>query len=203
MLDFSQAEGGIHFLSEAVIDASINGANQTRMGNADTRHVPHSVYACGPADSDQWIAIACESDNQWASLCELLERPNLALLSVSQRVNRELELNELISLWTKNQNPEFLQELLQRNQIPAHQVQNSPEVIRDPQLVHRDHFHQVPHQIYGHTWAEQYGFRLSKNDGTPRMAGPIWGEHNFEILSELLRYSSDQIAELAIAGVLE
>ena len=35
------------------------------------------------------------------------------------------------------------------------------------------------------------------------MAGPLWGEHNFEILSELLRYSSDQIAELAIAGVLE
>ena len=203
VLDFSQAEGGIHFLSEAVIDASINGTNQTRMGNADTRYAPHSAYACGPADSDQWIAIACENDSQWASLCELLKRPDLALLSVSERLNREIELNELISAWTKNQNPEFLQELLQTKLIPAHQVQNSPEVIRDPQLVHRDHFHQVPHEIYGHTWAEQYGFRLSKNDGTPRMAGPMWGEHNFEILTELLGYSSDQIAELAIAGVLE
>jgi hypothetical protein len=31
----------------------------------------------------------------------------------------------------------------------------------------------------------------------------MWGEHNYEILSELLGYDGDHIAELAIAGVLE
>ena len=71
------------------------------------------------------------------------------------------------------------------------------------QLLHRDHFHEVAHEVYGPTWAEQYGFRLSRSDGTPRRAGPMWGEHNFEILSGLLGYDGDQIAELVIAGVLE
>ena len=87
--------------------------------------------------------------------------------------------------------------------MPAHQVQNSPEMVTDPQLTYRDHFHQVPHDIYGHTWAEHYGFRLSRADGTPRHPGPMWGEHNYEILSELLGYDGDRIAELAIAEVLE
>ena len=32
-LDFSQAEGGIHFLSEAVLDQAVNGYAQSRMGN--------------------------------------------------------------------------------------------------------------------------------------------------------------------------
>jgi crotonobetainyl-CoA:carnitine CoA-transferase CaiB-like acyl-CoA transferase len=76
-------------------------------------------------------------------------------------------------------------------------------VVADPQLLHRDHFHQVPHDIYGHTWAEQYGIRLSRSEGTPRRAGPTWGEHSYEVLSEILGYDGDRIAELVIAGLLE
>jgi benzylsuccinate CoA-transferase BbsF subunit len=61
----------------------------------------------------------------------------------------------------------------------------------------------VPHEVYGSSWVEQYGFRLSRSDGTPERAGPLWGEHNFEILSDMLGYDADQIADLVIAGVLE
>ena len=46
-------------------------------------------------------------------------------------------------------------------------------------------------------------FGSARSDGLPRRAGPTWGEHNFEILSELLGYDGDRIAELVIAGVLE
>ena len=106
VLDFSQAEGGIHFLSEAVIDASINGAQARPEWVTLTLDVPRTLHMHADLqDSDQWIAIACESDSQWASLCELLERPDLALLSVSERLNREIELNELISAWTKKSKP--------------------------------------------------------------------------------------------------
>ena len=62
---------------------------------------------------------------------------------------------------------------------------------------------EVPHEVYGSSWVEQYGFRLSRSDGTPQRAGPLWGEHNFEILSDFLGYDADHIAELVIAGVLE
>ena len=97
----------------------------------------------------------------------------------------------------------MLQEQLQAAGVPAHHVQNSPEVIVDPQLLHRDHFREVPHPEYGHTWAEQYGFRLSRSVGTPRRSGPTWGEHNFEVLTDVCGYDGDQIADLVIAGVLE
>ncbi len=209
-LDFSQAEGGIHFLSEAILDQAVNGNGQTRAGNDDRWMAPHGVYRCGPAGTettdvpdDAWLAIACETDDQWRALAALLGRDDLADLDAATRRARRQELDGLLSAWTEGHDPIERQQLLQDNGVPAHQVQNSPEVVADPQLVHRDHFHQVPHDVYGHTWAEQYGIRLSRSDGTPTRAGPMWGEHNHQVLSEILGYDDDRIAELVIAGVLE
>ena len=202
-LDFSQAEGGVHFLSEAIVDQVVNGHGQSRLGNADRWLAPHSVHRCGDPGADRWIAVACETDAQWAILAGLLGRPDLASLTVDERRARAAELESLIGDWVAGADPVELQDRLQAAGVPAHQVQNSPQVVADPQLIHRDHFHQVPHDVYGHTWAEQYGFRLSRSDGTPRRAGPLWGEHNYEILTDILGYDGDRVAELVIAGVLE
>ena len=118
-------------------------------------------------------------------------------------LDREEELDQILRDWCLPRDAAATTELLQAAGVPAHHVQNSPEVTSDPQLIHRNHFVEVPHEIYDTTWAEQYGFRLSKSDGTPTKSGPLWGEHNFEILSDLLGYEGDQIADLVIAGVLE
>ncbi|MEZ5232633.1 MAG: CoA transferase [Acidimicrobiales bacterium] len=202
-LDFSQAEGGVHFLTEAVLDQWVNGFGQSRMGNADRWLAPHSVYPCGDPDADRWVAIACETDEQWAVLAGVVGCGDLAGLSVTERLARQGELDERIAAWTRSREPGDIERELQAAGVPAHQVQNSPELVVDPQLRHRDHFHEVPHAIYGHTWAEQYGFRLSRSDGTPQRPGPMWGEHNYEILSGVLGYDDEQITELVIAGVLE
>ena len=172
-LDFSQAEGGIHFLSEAILDQAVNGHPQTRLGNADRWLAPHNTYRCGSEDEDQWLAIACEDDRQWAALANLIGRPELAMIPTVERRQRSPELDDAIGAWTAGRDPVASQVELQAAGVPAHHVQNSPEVITDPQLVHRDHFHEVPHPEYGHSWAEQYGFRLSPQ----RRASPAGGPH--------------------------
>jgi crotonobetainyl-CoA:carnitine CoA-transferase CaiB-like acyl-CoA transferase len=202
-IDFSQAEGGVHFLTEAILDQEVNGHRQSRLGNADPNMAPHSAYRCGDPEGDDWVAIACESDGQWRALAAAVGRDDLAHLTTDDRLERQTELDAIVGDWAAGRDPVELHTHLQTIGVPAHHVQNSPEVITDPQLIHRDHFHEVPHATYGHTWAEQYGFRLSRADGTPRAAGPPWGEHNFEILTELLGYDVDAVAELAIAGVLD
>ena len=49
-IDFSQAEGGIHFLTEAILDQEVNGHGQSRMGNDDRWLAPHGAYRCGDPD---------------------------------------------------------------------------------------------------------------------------------------------------------
>lgn len=214
-LDFSQAEGGVHFLTPAVLDDEVNGRVAKRRGNADAAMAPHVVVRTAPLDvvgpdvqpafddSDHWLAVACETDGQWRALAAVLDRADLANLSVGERLARRGELEDLLAAWAADRDAGKAQELLQAAGVPAHQVQNTAECVTDPQLCHREHFVRVPHPLYGYSWAEQYGFRLTRTPGGPRRAGPTWGEHNDTVLRELLGYDDDRIAQLAMAGALE
>ena len=44
---------------------------------------------------------------------------------------------------------------------------------------------------------------MSRTPAVLNRGGPCLGEDNFEVLSELLDYSVEQIADLAVAEVLE
>ena len=61
----------------------------------------------------------------------------------------------------------------------------------------------VPHATQGTTWIEGSRFRLSRTPGGPERAGPTMGEHTWEVLSDLLGYDADRIADLAAAELLE
>ena len=73
----------------------------------------------------------------------------------------------------------------------------------DPQLAHRDHFVEVPHEIHGTSIVEGSRFRLSRTPAKIERSGPTFGQHNFHVLESILGYDADRIAELAAAGVLE
>jgi crotonobetainyl-CoA:carnitine CoA-transferase CaiB-like acyl-CoA transferase len=46
-------------------------------------------------------------------------------------------------------------------------------------------------------------YQLSRSVGGFEWAGPTYGQHSMEVLEDILGYDGDQIAELAIAEVLE
>ena len=75
-IDFSQIEGGVHFLSPAIVAFDVNGENLSRLGNADPYLVPHGVYPAGVPDEDRWVALACRDDADWVALCDWMGRPS-------------------------------------------------------------------------------------------------------------------------------
>jgi crotonobetainyl-CoA:carnitine CoA-transferase CaiB-like acyl-CoA transferase len=87
--------------------------------------------------------------------------------------------------------------------VPAHQVQNSRQCVVDPQLLHRGQFRQVPHPVVGTTWVEGSPIRLWRTPGHPAWGGPVFGQHLPEVLTDILGYDDERIAELVIAGALE
>jgi crotonobetainyl-CoA:carnitine CoA-transferase CaiB-like acyl-CoA transferase len=201
-IDYSQMEAAMHLISPLLFDDALHDRTAGRDGNADRVMVPHTVVRTAPLDGDHWIAIACETDQQWESLAALLDRTDLAGLTTSERHTRSAEIGAVLSEWTATQSAAVLEASLQSAGVPAHQVQNSVECVADPQLVHRGHFQSVPHSTYGDSFVESAAFDLSRTPGAPRWAGPTMGEHTFEILAEFLGYDSDRIADLAVAGCL-
>ncbi|MEL6982114.1 MAG: CoA transferase, partial [Actinomycetota bacterium] len=79
-VDFAQLEGALHFLAPQLLDEEINGRTAERHGNADALLCPHAVYPS--AGDDRWVAIACETDEQWASLATTIGAEGLAGLPV-------------------------------------------------------------------------------------------------------------------------
>ncbi|MDA3038343.1 MAG: CoA transferase, partial [Actinomycetota bacterium] len=201
-IDFSQMEAAMHLITPLLLDDELHNRAASRQGNADRMMCPHAVVRTAPLEGDHWIAVACETDEQWSTLARLIDRPDLAELTVTERRVRGDEIESHLARWTSTQNAEALQTLLQAAGVPAHQVQNSAECVADPQLTHRHHFTSVPHSTYGESFVESAAFDLSRTQGAPRWAGPTLGEHTFDVLTEFLGYDSDRIAELAVAGCL-
>ncbi len=200
-LDYSQTEGAAQLIAPAILDDTVNGRTASRHGNEDPWMTPHGVYPV--LGEDQWVAIACETDNHWRVFAEALDRSDLADLSPDRRRERRVELDALISAWTERRKGEDVEAELQAQGVPVHRVLYAPEVVRDPQLRHRGHFIEVPHPIHGSSWAEGSSIQLSRTPGSPKWAGPTFGQHLHEVLADILRYDDDRIAELIAAGALE
>jgi crotonobetainyl-CoA:carnitine CoA-transferase CaiB-like acyl-CoA transferase len=201
-IDLSQAEASISFLAPAVLDYTVNGVEAERPGNRHRSIAPHAVF---PAQGDDlWVAIACQDDEQWRSLCDVVGLgAEFCELDLAGRKAREDEIEELIGAWTATRERGDIQEQLQRSGVACHQVQNSADLATDPQLLHREHFVHGEHAENDTMYVEGTRFKLSRTPASLTKAGPTIGQHTFDVLLGVLGYDDEKLSELVIAGVLE
>ena len=185
-IDLSQHESALHLLGPALLDQEINGRTATRSANWSERHNVHGVYPV--KGEDRWIAIVCQDQTA---------EDNLALLMGSQKLD-----DSAIAAWTAQQDRFELQQLLQNHGIAAHIASDSIDAVADPQLAHRNHFRRVPQAYAGETVVEGSHYQLSRTPSDVLWGGPPIGEHTFEVLSEMLGYDGDKIADLAAVEAL-
>ncbi len=199
-VDLAQQECAIWFLAPAVLEWTVSGNLLTRAGNTDRYVAPHGVYPT--AGDDTWLAVACETDEQWTALCTELDRPDWAVWPVATRLARATEIDAAVTAWSAGLDGEVAQAGLIGAGIAAHIVQNSSGCVADPQLVHRDHFRRVPHPKHGSVVVEGPRARLCATPGRVERAAPMVGEHVGHVLTGLLGYDADTVADLVVAGAL-
>jgi benzylsuccinate CoA-transferase BbsF subunit len=203
-LDVAQSEAAIHFLSPAILEWTVNGQVAERRGNADREMAPHGVYPS--AGEDRWVAIACQDDAAWQALCDEMGLDDLAdepeLGTAAARLRRSEELDGRIAAWTSGLSDVEAQDRMVARGVAAHAVQGSPECLADPQLLHRGHFVDLEHPDR-RCLVENARFHLSRTPAGVDRRAPLLGEHTFDVLSEILGYDVDRIADLAAAEVLE
>lgn len=204
-IDLSQAEAAIHLLAPAILDHELNGRVWHRMGNRDLEYCPHGVY---PArGEDRWVAIACQSDAAWRGLCGAMERDDLladpALATAAGRFAREDELDRALAEWTDVRGESEVEAALTKAGVAAHAVQNSQECVDDPQLVHRRHFVAVPHTATEEMVVENTRSLLSRTPSRVTRGGPTLGEHNVEVLQDILGYDDARMADVFASLAME
>ena len=203
-IDVSQAEGSMPFLTPALLEHFVNGRVMRATGNALPHTAPSGVYPV--RGEDRWIALAAPAPEQWEALSGLAGRGwsrDARFCELAARIANRDALDAAIAEWTSDHDLEALEETLQLAGVPAHRVSTSRDCFEDPQLLHRDHFVTLEHAEVGETPHEGARARLSRTPARYARAGPTLGQHNQEVLSELLGMSDDEIVELVVAGVIE
>lgn len=201
-IDQAQMESALHFQAPQLLDVQVSGVSARRNGNFDPDCAPHDSFPC--AGSDQWCAVAIETDEQWQSLRQAMGNPSWAADAAldnvdGRRSNLDLIDREL-SAFTVQHEPLELMAILQDAGVPAGMVQRSSDHLVDPQLAHRRFFRPMAHPEMGEVPYEGHQYMIEGYDNGPRMPAPCLGEHTFEVLTEHLGMSPDEAAETLISG---
>jgi crotonobetainyl-CoA:carnitine CoA-transferase CaiB-like acyl-CoA transferase len=203
-IDISQAEAALTFLAPQFLDYQINGRVATRAGNRSDVYAPHSIYVC--AGDDQWCAIAVETDEQWQALRQGLGDPEWArdarFRSADGRIAAQDEIDAQISDWTRERPPYEVMRLLQEAGVPAGVAQRSSDLLNDPQLAHRGFHHYMEHPEMGNIPYSGHEFRIRGYDSGPRFPAPCLGQHNEQVMREILRMTDEEMVEVLAAGAV-
>lgn len=197
--DLGQGEGCLQMLALGLADTQATGRSWEHQGNDDLTMAPHGVYPC--TEPDTWVAVACADDAQWVALATALGRRDLTGLGVEERRARRRELDDLVAAWTRQRDASDAGATLQASGVAAHAVQNSPECALDEQLLHRGWLTEATHTLLGHVPIGTPPIRLTRTPASLTAAGPMLGEHTFNVLTELLGYDDDRVTELVVAEV--
>lgn len=203
-IEVAQRENLINLIGEYIVGYSMSGRQPPRLGNRHPSMAPHGCYPC--LGDDQWLTLACEDDEQFAALCQVLDQPHLArderFADVVSRYRNQDALDETIAAWTRQRSKEEAAAALQAAGVPAAPVLSAPELFDDPHLRARRFFETVAHADAGVWDMDGTPWRLSETPAHVRLPAPCFGEHNDYVLRHLLGLSDGEIEALRQQGVI-
>ena len=202
-IEVSQYESTVALMGPAFLEYGASGVVPGPVGNHDPDACPHNIYRC--AGDDSWCAIAIFSDEQWRQLVAVAGRAELRderFSTMDGRRTFEDELDAELERWTSTRDRHELAEALQDRGVPAGPLQTTPDlVLRDP-LFREDHLARVEHPS-GRLFLV-HGSPMNARRNPPHVTrAPLIGEHTYEVLTELLGLSADELADFAAALALE
>ena len=203
-IDISQWEASSSLLGQPLLDFFMNGRVWGPQGNMSRHAAPHALYRC--KGEDTWVAIAVETEDQWRSLCSIIEdqgaETDPRFSDCYQRVRHKGELDAIITEWTSRQTPMGAAQRLQEAGIPSAPCMELPDKLQDPHSKARGIFVDIEHPILGPEVISGAPWRLSKTPGGVRDRSPIMGEHVQYVAGDLLGLPADEISRLQEEQVL-
>ena len=200
-IDLAQLEASLHFLAPEILDYQMHGRSVTRIGNRSRFTAPQGAYRC--AGEDEWVAIAVETDDQWQALCANVPGIDAGAHPTNEdRLAAHDGIDTALTAWTATRAAEDVATLLQAAGVPAGKVQRSSDLAKDPQYQHRSFYREYEHGEMGTVAYAGHQYRISGYDNGPCGPAPLLGEHSFQVLTEVLGLSEEEVSTVFASGVI-
>ncbi len=147
-IELAQREALTTLLGEKLVEYSMTKVVPGPTGNKHPWMAPHNVYRTNGSD-DEWLAIACRDDRDYAALCTVMGRPDLVsdarFADILSRHRNQAELDVLVSEWAATRPARAAAEELSAAGVPASPVNTSAMLYDDPHLRARQFYEMVAH----------------------------------------------------------
>lgn len=165
--------------------------------------VPAGVFQ----GKERFILIIANLERHWNNLCGVIGRQELVteerFTNPKIRMRAKEEIVTIIEDWLQAQeNDEAAIKLLQDAHVPVAPVLSVSEAIAHPHLKERGTVRTIEDRVLGEFDIPGNPLRYSAFPEPLPLAAPFLGEHNHEVLGDLLAYNPEQIAELEAEGVI-
>jgi crotonobetainyl-CoA:carnitine CoA-transferase CaiB-like acyl-CoA transferase len=194
-IDLAQIEGTAYTLGATYLETSVNGDDPQPKGNHYALAAPHGCYRC--LGEDRWCAISVRDQDEWQSFCRAVGRTELSaearFVDMAARLAHRSELDAIVAEWTRARSAEEVMTTLQGAGVPAGVVQTGADLLKDPQLRHRNYFAAIPESLIGPFEIPRAGITFRGAAEEPLRLPHRFGADNDAILGEILGYDSAMI----------
>ena len=192
----------VAFNANQIVSYFASGKIPLRWGNAHGQVVPYEVFPT----ADGHIILAVGNDGQFKRFCKEAGCPDLAeearFATMSQRIIHRRELIPILSDVMRQRTKQDWLDALEAATVPCGPINNMKEVFEDAQVKHRGLRVGMPHPLGGSAPVVANPMRMSETPVEYRLAPPMLGQHNEEVLKDLLGKSDAELQALSTAGVI-
>ncbi|MGH7826246.1 MAG: CoA transferase, partial [Candidatus Binatia bacterium] len=169
---------------------------------------PYAPYGCYPCrGEDNWIIIACASDEEWQSIVRLIGKDSWAadekFATPAGRKEHREEFDEKLSQWTHKLTARQAFRLLQGAGIPAGMPMSGEDLYYDIHLRERGHIVETDTQPWGNMTHHGLPGIPSLSAADAARPAPWIGADNDQVFGEILGLSHEKMEQLKKAEAIK
>ncbi|MEM6621095.1 MAG: formyl-CoA transferase [Pseudomonadota bacterium] len=141
----------------------------------------------------------------WEKICDIIGKPEWktdeGYATPPARLDKLNEVFDAIEAWTKTKTKFEVMDICNPLNIPVGPILSMKEIVEDEGLQATGTIVKVPHPERGDYWTVGCPIKLSDSQVDVERS-PLLGEHTMEILTDVLGFSGDEVAEIAGSGAV-
>lgn len=203
VIDASIYESVLSVMEATIPEYVVSDYIRERSGSTLPNIAPSNVYDC----KDGIFLVAANQDTVFGRLVATMGQPELAtderFATHTARGANSLELDRIITEWTKQHTVAEVDQLMQEAGVPAGKIYRAPDMLEDPQYAARDAIVDTPTKEWPNLKMQNIFPKMSKTQGEIRWTGnTTLGAHNQEVYGDELGFSEAELATMRDAEII-
>jgi crotonobetainyl-CoA:carnitine CoA-transferase CaiB-like acyl-CoA transferase len=200
-----EAQGSM--MGPAILDFTVNGREWDAMGYREILGESYAPYGCYPCrGEDNWIIIACASDEEWQSMVSLIGKSSWAadpkFATKSGRKQHHADLDRNLAQWVRKYTPRQAFRVLQEAGVAAGIPSSGEDLYYDVHLRGRGHIVETKGPPWGKITHHGLPGIPSLSAASAARPAPWIGANNDQVFGEILGLSIEKIVELKKAEAI-